>query len=210
MDIPRRSIYFNPAATQVAAAAVPDNGLATKFHQSLPNYQPTRLVRLGSLAQEIGVGSVYVKDETNRLNLPSFKILGASWGTFRAVVQRLNLPIDASIDSVKTALKGRGIHLYAATDGNHGRAVAQMGSVLSVPVEIHVPANLDPEAVRLIESEGATVLRSSGCYEDAISSAYDASKRHSGGIMVQDTAFEGYEDIARVSEDHLQSPGVHC
>ena len=54
-------------------------GGARAFHQSLPGYAPTPLVPLPALAAELGVGRVLVKDESSRLGLPAFKVLGASW-----------------------------------------------------------------------------------------------------------------------------------
>lgn len=194
----RRHVHFIPEALAWTAPASPDTDRTTDFHRSLPHYKPSRLVSLDPIAREIGVGAVYVKDESSRLGLPSFKILGASWGIFRAIAQRLNLPLTSSVDSVKEALASHPAKLYAATDGNHGRAVGRMGSLLSVPVEIHVPAGMAQATIEFIESEGAVVVKSTGTYEDAIAAAHEGSKEAAGGILVQDTAFEGYEDIPSV------------
>ena len=60
-------------------------GQARSFHRSLPGYAPTPLVRVPALAAELGVGRVLVKDESYRLGLPAFKVLGASWACHRAL-----------------------------------------------------------------------------------------------------------------------------
>ncbi|KAK7426281.1 hypothetical protein QQZ08_007181 [Neonectria magnoliae] len=185
-----RPVYFNPAARTWTAPPPSDEAIVDKFHRQMPNYMPTELVRL---EERFGVGAVYLKNEGNRFGLPSFKILGASWGTFRAVVQRLGLPADSDIETVKKAVRSHKISLYAATDGNHGRAVARMGAIFSIPAEIHVPATMDAGTIELIRSEGATVVVSSGTYDEAVQEAYSASKP--GGILIQDFAFDDYQDF---------------
>ena len=143
--------------------------------------------------------ALLVKDESLRLGLPAFKILGASWGTYRAVISNLGLPIDAKVDDVRKVASTSGIKLYAATDGNHGRAVARMGSILGVPAEIHIPKHLHQATVEFIVSEGAEIVRSTGIYDDAIASATEAARIEPNGILVQDFAFDEYMDIPKVS-----------
>jgi diaminopropionate ammonia-lyase len=58
------------------------------FHRRLPGYAATSLVDEPGLADSLGVGKVWVKDESWRLGLPAFKILGASWAVYRALEQR--------------------------------------------------------------------------------------------------------------------------
>jgi diaminopropionate ammonia-lyase family len=193
----RRTVHFNPTARSWIAPASDDEHLVNKFHRQMPDYRQTDLVSLDELAREIGVRAVHLKSESNRFGLPSFKILGASWGTFRAIVEKLGLPLDSGIESVKKAVSRNSLSLYAATDGNHGRAVARMGTIFSVPVEIHVPATLDENTIELIQSEGATVIVSSGSYDQAVADADDAAKQ-AGGMLIQDTAFGDYQDIPQV------------
>jgi len=194
----RRGLYFNDEWRSWNSTPIPSAEQVPRFHRSLPGYEQTPLRELGKLAQEVGVRAIYLKDEGNRLGLPSFKILGASWGTFRAIALQLNLPLDLNLETVKKALAGSDISLYAATDGNHGRAVARMGYWLGLRVEIHVPAVMNASTVRLIESEGAVVIRSIGTYDDTVLEAQAASNRK-GGVLVQDFAFGDYEDIPQVS-----------
>lgn len=179
-----------------------------KFHQGLPGYNVTPLISLDQVAEECGVGAVYLKDESSRLSLPSFKILGASWGVFRAISREHGIPLDAGLQDAREAVQGRGVTLFAATDGNHGRAVARMGSLLGVAVEIHVPCCMHKDTIDFIESEGATVVKSAGGYEAAIQSALQRSREQPGGILIQDTAFEGYEDIPGVRKKQPFDPHV--
>ncbi|KAH7015013.1 tryptophan synthase beta subunit-like PLP-dependent enzyme [Ilyonectria destructans] len=190
----RRRVFFNPGARSWTAPPSSDEDVVDRFHKQMPNYSPTDFVSLNAIAKEIGVGAVHLKNEGNRFGMPSFKILGASWGTFRAITQQLSLPISSDIETVKKALESHSISLYAATDGNHGRAVARMGAIFSIPAEIHVPATLGESTVELIRSEGATIVVSSGTYDEAVLEAYSASK-HEGGILIQDFAFDDYQDF---------------
>ncbi|KAK4082745.1 uncharacterized protein Triagg1_1635 [Trichoderma aggressivum f. europaeum] len=191
----RRPVYFNPAAKSWTTPLTDSPELAYRFHSQLPAYSQTNLVPLKHLAEELGVGAVHLKDETCRLGLPSFKILGASWGTFRAIAQRLSLPLDSSLDSVKQALKSTKIGLYAATDGNHGRAVARMASILGVTSQIHVPVSMHSCAIDRIKSEGAHVVVSDGFYEAAVVDARVAAAKDETALVVQDYASGDYVQI---------------
>ncbi|UKZ72507.1 hypothetical protein TrVFT333_000137 [Trichoderma virens FT-333] len=191
----RRPVYFNPAAKSWIAPLTDTPELAYRFHSQLPAYSPTSLVPLKHLAEQLGVGAVHLKNETCRLGLPSFKILGASWGTFRAIAQQLGLPLDSSLDSVKQALKCTKITLYAATDGNHGRAVARMASILGVPSQIHVPVSMHSGTIDLIKSEGARVVVSDGFYDAAVVDARVAAALDKTAIVVQDYASGDYVQI---------------
>ena len=58
----------------------------------------TPLVEAPQLAAKIGVARVVVKNETSRFDLPSFKILGASWASYVALRERLGPISDGPID----------------------------------------------------------------------------------------------------------------
>ena len=191
-------MYFNPEARQWRSLKRPDLDRIRDFHQQLPDYAPTRLVSLAEVAKTLGVRSVYLKDESNRFGLPSFKILGASWATFVVLAKRLGLPLDTKLDDLKVALQTRHFALYAATDGNHGRAVAYMGRILHLEVNIYVPRAMDAATMQLIRDEGAAVKQLDASYDDAVLKA--ANDAHlNDGVFIQDTAFEGYEEIPQVS-----------
>lgn len=198
MTASRRPVYSNPGAKSWTTAATTfPLDLLDKFHQQLPGSGSTRLVRLDEVANELGVRAVYLKDESSRFSLPSFKILGASWATFRAICDKLGFALDADIACLKAALVSHPLTLFAATKGNHGRAVARMGAILSISVEIYVPSSVDTATIEIIRGEGANITVSTGSYDDAVSEAQRVS-RQNGGILIQDFAFEGYEDIPKV------------
>lgn len=198
MATARRPIIFNANAKDWRIPPSESADAAFAFHQRHFNYEPTKLIALPDIAASIGVKQVYVKSEISRFGLPSFKILGASWGVFRCLATRFSLPLSATLQDIKAALDGSHYTLYAATDGNHGRAVARMASILGMSAEIHVPYGLSLAAIASIESEGAHVVVSQGNYDVAISDA-DKASQHSYGLLIQDYAFGDYLDIPQVS-----------
>lgn len=196
MSETRRPIYFNKdAATGYPRASF--NNDALKIHQQLPGYTPTPLVQAPKLASELGVRAVLVKDESNRLGLPSFKILGASWALYRAITAYLGLPPTASWDELvgKASTAPTPPVVVAATDGNHGRAVAYLSKLLSIRCEIYVPRTMDENTQAVIRGEGATVHVLQTDYDSAVQTAVSVSKSIEGGLLIQDTSFEGYEQV---------------
>jgi diaminopropionate ammonia-lyase len=184
----RRSIFHNPTAKSYKAPQTKDNSAELQaWYSSLPDYAPTKLVPLPDLAAELGIRSVYIKAETSRLGLPSFKLLGASWAVRQAIIHSTRLPSSASLDNLRAAVKETGIRLCAATDGNHGRSVAFMGRLLGVEkIKVFVPRGLDEKIIASIVNEGAEVA------------AHRFGEETEGFILIEAVAYEGYEDIPRV------------
>ncbi|MER0449724.1 diaminopropionate ammonia-lyase [Streptomyces sp. Edi4] len=156
---------------------------ARDFHAGLPDYEPTPLVELPSLAMELGLGRVFVKDESCRLGLPSFKALGASWAIRRVLDERTACGEGA----------GR-VTLVTATDGNHGRAVARMAHRLGQRAHVFVPRGVHPRAVAAIAAERAGISEVAGPYDEAVRRAAEAAAAPDA-VLVQDTAWPGYERI---------------
>lgn len=150
---------------------------ALEFHRSLEEYQPTPLVPLADLAKEMGVGMVYVKDESKRFGLNAFKGLGASF----AIHQILQEKPDVGF-------------FCTATDGNHGRAVAWAAKKFGKKSVVFVPSDTTLNRIKAIEREGATVIQLNKNYDETCAHAEEVSKANNWEL-VQDTAWEGYESI---------------
>ncbi|MFD4669155.1 pyridoxal-phosphate dependent enzyme [Lentzea sp. NPDC058450] len=143
------------------------------FHAGLPDYAPTPLTELPSLAAELGIGRLFVKDESSRLGLPAFKALGASWAIHRLLK-------DANGQVTFTT----------ATDGNHGRAVARLARLNGHRAHVFVPDTVPALAIDAIRRENAQVTVVDGTYDDAVAQAARA-----GGVLVQDMGWPGYEQV---------------
>jgi diaminopropionate ammonia-lyase len=152
-----------------------------RFHRTLPGYATTPLVSLATVAAAADVRAVLVKDESSRLGLPAFKMLGASWAVHRVLQER---PEDAG--------KPR---LVTATDGNHGRAVARMAKLLGLPATVVVPRGVSQKAISLIREEGATVEVLDVSYDDTVRHAAEMAKADENALLVQDTSWPGYEEV---------------
>ncbi|PYH91617.1 hypothetical protein BO71DRAFT_385155 [Aspergillus ellipticus CBS 707.79] len=189
----RRPIYLNPApATASCAGSLP----VQAFHESFPGYVPSPLVALPEIAHELGVHAVYVKQESNRFGLPAFKVLGASWAIYRAVLSSLSLPNDTALATLVERIREEAARtLIAATEGNHGRAVARVAQQMSLRCRIYVPRTMHEYTCQMIRSEGAELVVVDGDYDQAVQAAATAAAELAPGILIQDTAFEGYEEI---------------
>ncbi len=169
--------HFRPS-TSVAKGSTTE---VREFHCSLPGYARTPLVSLPDAAEAAGVGAVLVKDESSRLGLPAFKMLGASWAVHRALAARDE--------------KAAPPRLVTATDGNHGRAVARMASWLGLQATILVPRGVSEAAIQFIRDEGATVEVLDASYDDTVNEAARVANADPDALLIQDTSWVGYEDV---------------
>ena len=193
----------NPQVDHGFTVARP-GGEVADFHHKLPGYRHTGLHDLDSIARQIGVGRVVVKDESRRLGLPSFKMLGASWASFSALAEHTGMDRDgwSSISELAERLEPYGpLTLAAATDGNHGRAIARIAQLLGLEAKVFVPFDMAEARVEAIRSEGAAVIVVDGYYDDAIAESAAAASEDT--LVVSDTSWDGYEDIpGRVIEGY--------
>jgi diaminopropionate ammonia-lyase len=190
--------FLRNRASSTLPPLSPDGLDPLAFHRKLPGYVPTPLLPVPELAARFGLSRVLVKNESSRFGLPSFKLLGASWATYRALAVRARVGLDAwsSLEDLSRAFSPlKPFTLAAATDGNHGRAVAHMARLLGFQARIFVPRGTAAARIRAIESEGGVVTVVDGDYDDAIArSAEEMSERC---LVVDDTSWPGYEEIPR-------------
>ena len=169
-----------------------------EFHKSLPNYKATPLVDLKNLAAHYGVKKVWLKDESKRFGLNAFKVLGGSYAIGKYLSQRLGkdineLPYNVLIsDEIKKQLGD--VTFVTATDGNHGRGVAWMANRLKQKSVVYMPKGSAKMRFDAIAREGADVTITELNYDDAVRLANKGAEDY-GWIMVQDTAWDGYEEI---------------
>jgi diaminopropionate ammonia-lyase len=173
------------------------------FHASLDGYAETPLVEQPRLAAQLGLRRLWCKDESLRLGLPSFKILGASWAVRVALVERLHLDPNEvrSLADLRARLAGirETFALVAATDGNHGRAIANVARQLGLPARVFVPSDMVEARRQAIADEGAEVIVVDGGYDDAVRLSAEDGDR--GNVVVSDTSWPGYETTPRAVID---------
>jgi diaminopropionate ammonia-lyase len=174
--------YQLPWFAQPAVRAwtcAPVSADVSDFHAGLPGYAPTPLIETPGIAAELDVGRVFVKDESARMGLAAFKVLGASWAVHQILARR---PGDTEV------------LLITASDGNHGRAVARMARLFGHRAHVFVPSGVHPVAIAAIAAEGAQVTEVATTYDQAVLLAAEAARAPSAAL-VQDTAWPGYEQV---------------
>lgn len=171
---------------------------ARDFHKSFPQYKETPLVSLENLSKDIGLGGIYIKDESYRFGLNAFKVLGGSLAMAKYMAQKLNkdiseLPYEKLISPELREELGE-ITFVTATDGNHGRGVAWTANKLKQKSVVYMPKGSSKTRLENIRKEGAEASITDMNYDDAVRLAAKYASENNG-IVIQDTAWEGYEEI---------------
>ncbi|MDR1587421.1 MAG: diaminopropionate ammonia-lyase, partial [Treponema sp.] len=172
---------------------------ARRFHKSVPDYAETPLVNLSHLAAYFKIKGIFIKDESFRFDLNAFKVLGGSYAIAKYIAKQLGKDIS-EIDynvlvSDETKAKLGDITFYTATDGNHGRGVAWAANKLRQKSVVLMPRGSSRVRLENIRKEGADAEITDLNYDDAVRLANKKASLDPHGVMVQDTAWEGYEEI---------------
>ena len=190
--------FFNAPTASVDDFSQHELAKALAFHRSMPAYAPTPLLCLNRLASALGVGSIYVKDESRRFGLKAFKVLGGAYAMARHIAERLGEDIAQLPFAVMTSAAVRqkiGEVVFATTtDGNHGRGVAWTARQLQQKAVVYMPKGSSPERLNAIRAEGAQAEIVDMNYDAAVRLTAERARQH-GWQVVQDTAWEGYEKI---------------
>ncbi len=168
------------------------------FHKSFPVYSQTPLAHMPNTAKVLGLGDVYVKDESYRFGLNAFKVLGGSYSMGKYIAQRLGRDIAEmdynSLISEDVKKELGELTFVTATDGNHGRGVAWTANVLKQKSVVYMPKGSAIERLENIKAEGADASITDMNYDEAVRLA-NSKAEELGWVMVQDTAWDGYEEI---------------
>ena len=168
------------------------------FHRSFPMYSPTPLAHLPETAKCLGLGDIYVKDESCRFGLNAFKVLGGSFAIGNYLAGKLGKSISEVSYDMLTAPETKeqlgDITFVTATDGNHGRGVAWTANQFKQKSVVYMPKGSAPERLNNIKAENAEASITDMNYDEAVRLA-DSQARTQGWVLIQDTAWEGYEDI---------------
>ena len=173
-------------------------GDTKRFHASFPQYAPTPLRELRRLAEVVGVRRMFVKDESFRFGLNAFKVLGSSYAMGRYLARRVGLSASETTYEKLTSKEFReacgDITFITATDGNHGRGVAWTAHELGQRSVVYMPKGSRPERLENIRAAGAEASITDLKYDDVVRMASEQAEKH-GWVLVQDTAWPGYEEI---------------
>ena len=172
---------------------------ARTFHESFPQYSKTPLTKLDQMAAYLGVKEVYIKDESYRFGLNAFKVLGGSFAMARFIASETGKDVSELPYAVLTSDKLREefgqAPFFPATDGNHGRGVAWSANRLGQKAVVHMPKGSTQTRLENIAKEGAQVDIQEMNYDDCVRLAAKEADETERGVIVQDTAWDGYEEI---------------
>ena len=172
---------------------------ARAFHESFPQYTQTPLAKLDHMAAYLGVNQVFVKDESYRFGLNAFKVLGGSFAMARYIAKETGKDVSELPYAVLTSDKLREefgqATFFTATDGNHGRGVAWAANRLGQKAVVHMPKGTTQTRLENIKKEGASVDITDMNYDDCVRLAAKEAAETERGVVVQDTAWDGYEEI---------------
>ncbi|MDP4108384.1 MAG: diaminopropionate ammonia-lyase [Bacillota bacterium] len=172
---------------------------ARAFHRSFPEYSETPLAKLDHMASFLGLKEVYVKDESYRFGLNAFKVLGGSYAMARYIAQKTGKDVSELPFSVLSSDELRKefgqATFFTATDGNHGRGVAWSANKLKQKAVVLMPKGTTKTRLLNIQKENATVTIEDANYDECVRMAAAAAEKTKNGVMVQDTAWDGYEEI---------------
>lgn len=188
---------LDPADAQALGESAADE--VERFLALRDDHRPTPLHALPALARELGVGAVFVKDEGFRLGLGSFKALGGAYAVVRLTLEEAARRLGRAVEigewrSDAVRVVASGMTFGCATDGNHGRSVAQGAALVGAKAAIFVHSGVSDERAAAIARFGAEVIRVAGTYDDSVvESARVCAER--GWTLVSDTSWPGYERI---------------
>lgn len=172
--------------------------LVKKYHGSFPNYDSTKLKKLDHLAKYLGISDFYIKDESSRFGLNAFKGLGGSYCIGKYIGEKCGISEEQltyeKIKSEEVRKKTEQLTFVTATDGNHGRGIAWTAHELGLKAVVYMPKGSAKERLKNIQKLGAQASITDLNYDDTVRFAAKCEKEK-GWVLVQDTAWEGYEKI---------------
>ncbi len=185
--------------SQLKVMALDEIKKARAFHESFPQYSKTPLSKLENMADYLGLKEVYIKDESYRFGLNAFKVLGGSFAMARYIAKQTGKDVSQLPYEVLTSDKLREefgqATFFTATDGNHGRGVAWAANRLKQKAVVFMPKGSTQTRLENIQKEGATATIEEVNYDECVRMAAAAAATTPNGVVVQDTAWEGYEEI---------------
>lgn len=155
-----------------------------------PVYIPTPLIDHGALAQDLGVSRLFIKDESRRMRLGSFKALG---GAFAVAQMISDAATTADLTSEVAKSVAADMTFITASAGNHGLSVAAGANIFGAKAVVYLSSLVPRGFGDRIRALGATVVRIDGVYEDSVAAAKEAAEEN-GWLLLADGSWEGYID----------------
>ena len=187
------------ADTSLPIMSLENVAKARAFHESFPQYSKTPLAKLDHMAEYLGLGGLFVKVESYRFGLNAFKVLGGSFAMANYIAKQTHRDVSQLPYAVLTSEELRKefgqATFFTATDGNHGRGVAWAANRLGQKSVVLMPKGSTQTRLENILKEGADATITDVNYDECVRRANAMAEQTPNGVMVQDTAWDGYEEI---------------
>ena len=207
----RAGWYVNATAglvTQSAPAVVEEimpeaEGIRARMEIQLwQGYAPTPLHRLDGIADELGIGRLWLKDEGPRFGLGSFKALGGAYAVYQFLASLVEArggyagATSAELRAGKFCEIVNQVTVVTATDGNHGKSVAWGAQQFGCACKIYLHGDVSPGRQAAIAAYGPEIIRVAGDYDHSVRQA-DTDATENGWQVISDTSYPGYREIPR-------------
>ncbi len=187
--VPRQPTIFRNSSARPAALLA-----------RCPAYETTPLTDEPALAKSVGINRLWLKNETARMNLGSFKALGGAFAVVQMILDRAGCTDPMSPEAQETA---KSMTFVTASAGNHGLSVAAGARIFSAQAKVLLSASVPAGFARRIEKTGAEVIRVDGSYEDSVVAAVRLAETK-GWIHLADGSWPGYTaEPALVMEGYM-------
>jgi len=203
-EITAQEFHFNalkestPKALESVRKILSENGFKEAFDtiSSWTGYASTPIYNLCHLADDLGLGEIYYKDEGSRFSLKSFKALGGAYAVKKAI--DINIGRLPSLGHISADLLNRvkAFTVASATDGNHGRSVAWGAKMFGCSCVIFIHEKVSEYREEQLKNLGAKVVRKGKNYDESVRIAQEVSSLNNWQV-ISDTSYEGYLDIPK-------------
>jgi len=166
--------------------------------------EPARFLRVCPVYHETPLTEIHfpsgfrilLKDETQRMNLGSFKALGGVYAVAKLLSEQWEtvsgkklVPEDLLTPDVKKF--ARTVTFVCASAGNHGMAVAAGARIFGSKARIYLSQEVPDGFEDRLRRQGADVERSGDTYEESVVAAIQDSEK-TGAILLADGSWSGY------------------
>ena len=150
------------------------------------------------LAKNLGIESLWFKDERNRMNLGSFKAIGASYVLAKEAAEKVGL--NASDEELKNSLTGRSF--VTASAGNHGLSLANGARLFGARAVIYLSKTVPAAFADFIRTYGAEVVIAGENYEESMDAAAVAANDNNWTLL-SDSTWKDYSAGVEVMAGYL-------
>jgi diaminopropionate ammonia-lyase len=201
-------IILNPNYTKNIHLPYHLDKSAINFHKSIQSYQRTKIISLKNLAKSFDIQNIYVKDESKRFSLDTFKALGPIYALYQ-FYNTLNLDKFSVELSYLNFFKASYLNQFGnyvfttATDGNHGKALAWACKLIGQKSVIYVPSYTVQSRMDAIEEHTDSLIKINGTYQETVDFCYHEADKYKRQVITDSSSETSYQSGKIIMEAYL-------